>query len=140
MRLNKRLVHWDTPEYRGGDWTDLITVNPRSIILFKSTCLLVYTLILVSEEWPHIVSESNLLLCYMNTCLCGQLTLFLVQLLSFDRKFGFAMCPRHTKMFVLLRFTSLEANKCFACQHMDVHSSNQAKYPKVFQTSISAEN
>ena len=75
----------------------------------------------------------------MNTCLCGQLTLFLVQLLSFDRKFGFAMCPRHTKMFVLLRFTSLEANKSFACQHMDVHSSNQAKYRKVFQTSISAE-
>ena len=111
MRLNKRLVHWDTPVFRGGDWSDLITVNPRSIILFKSTCLLVHL-----EEWPHIVSEFNLLLCNMDTCLCGQLTLFfLVQSLSFDRKFGFAkyIVHIHMKMFVLLCFTSLEANNFF---------------------------
>lgn len=139
MRLNKRLVHWDTPEYGGGGWSDLITVNPGSIILFKSTCLLVYTLILVSEEWPHIVSEFNLLLCYMNTCLCGQLTFFFSPVTEFWYKIWFCYVHTTWKMFVLLRFTSLEANKCFACQHMDVHSSNQAKYRKVFQTSISAE-
>lgn len=71
-------------------------------------CLLVHL-----EEWPHIVSEFNLLLCNMDTCLCGQLTLFfLVQSLSFDRKFGFAkyIVHIHMKMFVLLCFTSLEAN------------------------------